>query len=319
MSSTPRRFDQRVSDTGARVPLDPGVPVRNPRTGVCDHVPAAPTHEELTAACARLRAAQPDWLARGAAGRAAILAFLELGGKDAAVVCADADLEHAGSAILWGGTANAGQSCLSIERVYVQRRVFAAFTALLADKARRLGLAYPDPSAGGLGPIIDPAQADIIRDHLSDAYAKGATALTGGAFETHAGGTYLRATVLTDVDHGMRVMKEETFGPILPVMPFDTVEDALALADDSDFGLSAAVFAKDVDAAAALGARMAAGAISINDAALTAVLHEGEKNAFKQSGLGGSRMGAASIARFLRRQSLLVHEPATANPWWHSL
>ncbi|MCF2531518.1 aldehyde dehydrogenase family protein [Yinghuangia soli] len=257
-------------------------------------------------------------VARAAAERL-IPVCLELGGKDPAIVCRDADLDHATSAILWGGTANAGQSCLSIERVYVHADRYAEFVGLLADKAAKVGLAHPDPALGGLGPIIDPDQAGVIQEHLDDAYTQGARAVCGGTLERIDGGTYLRPTVLTGVHHGMRVMTEETFGPILPVMPFATEDEAVALAEDSPYGLSAAVFAADAEAAVALAARLSAGAISINDAALTAVLHEGEKNAFKQSGIGGSRMGPASLARFLRRQSLLVHRGSVEDPWWHRL
>ncbi|WP_436775840.1 aldehyde dehydrogenase family protein [Yinghuangia sp. YIM S09857] len=257
-------------------------------------------------------------VARAAAERL-IPVCLELGGKDPAIVGRDADLDHASSAILWGGTANAGQSCLSIERVYVHTDRHREFVDLLADKASRVGLAHPHPEHGGLGPIIDPAQVRVMEAHLTDAYRQGATAVTGGTLERIDGGTYLRPTVLTGVHHGMRVMTEETFGPILPVMPFATVDEAVALADDSPYGLSAAVFDATPEAAAAIGARLSAGAVSLNDAALTAVMHEGEKNAFKQSGIGGSRMGPASIERFVRRQSLLVHHGRVADPWWHRI
>lgn len=250
------------------------------------------------------------------AARAFIPAYLELGGKDPAIVMQGADLARAASAVLWGATANTGQSCLSIERVYVHRKVFDEFTGLLSDRAAKVGLAWPELDSGQLGPIIDPAQAEVIREHLDDAYALGATALTGGEVEELGGGLWCRPTVLTAVHHGMRVMTEETFGPIIPLMPFRDADDAVRLANDSQYGLSAAVFAADEESALAVARRLHAGAVSINDAGLTAFVHEGEKQSFGLSGLGASRMGAASIRRFLRRQAFLVNRGPVDDPWW---
>ncbi|MFB9628011.1 aldehyde dehydrogenase family protein [Nonomuraea helvata] len=254
-------------------------------------------------------------LVAGSAARAFVPAFLELGGKDPAIVLAGADLERAASAILWGGTANAGQSCQSIERVYVAREVHDEFLGLLVDKATRVGLTC---EGGPIGPIIGPGQEDVIAAHLADAVAKGATVHTGGAIERHGGGHWCRPTVLSGVDHGMLVMTEETFGPVLPVMAVEDADEAVALADDSVYGLSAAVFAATEEQAMAVAARLRAGAISVNDASLTALVHEGEKHSFRLSGLGGSRMGAASIRRFLRRRAFLVNRSDAADPWWHT-
>ncbi|MFI7638165.1 aldehyde dehydrogenase family protein [Nonomuraea sp. NPDC049400] len=253
-------------------------------------------------------------VARSAA-RAFVPAFLELGGKDPAIVLAGADLERAASAILWGGTANAGQSCQSIERVYVAREVHDEFLALLVAKAARVGLTC---EGGPIGPIIGPGQEDVIAAHLAEAVAKGATVHTGGEIERHGGGHWCRPTVLSGVDHGMLVMTEETFGPVLPVMAVDGADEAVALANDSVYGLSAAVFAATEEQAMAVATRLRAGAVSVNDASLTALVHEGEKHSFRLSGLGGSRMGTASIRRFLRRRAFLVNRSDAADPWWHT-
>lgn len=229
-----------------------------------------------------------------AAARAFIPAFLELGGKDPAIVLAGADLDRASSAILRGGTANAGQACQSIERVYVAREVFDDFLRLLVAKA----------AEAPAGPLVTTG---LIPEHLADAVARGAVVRTGGEIERREGWHWLRPTVLTGVDHTMRVMTEETFGPVLPVMPFDGVDEAVELANDSDYGLSAAVFAATEQEARAVASRLRAGAVSVNDAALTAFVHEGEKDSFNLSGLGGSRMGPASIGRFVRRRAHLVN------------
>lgn len=251
-----------------------------------------------------------------AAARNFIPAFLELGGKDPAIVLDGADLDRATSAILWGGTANAGQSCLSIERVYVAAPIHDAFVDLLVAKASKIGLAWPEPTSGAIGPLIDPEQATVIAAHLADAFARGATARTGGEVEQLGGGVWVRPTVLTHVDHSMTVMREETFGPVLPVMSFSDVDEAVRLAEDTAFGLSAAVFGPETEAIA-VARRLHAGAVSINDAALTAIVHDAEKQAFGMSGIGASRMGPAALRRFTRRQALLVREPDGVDPWWY--
>ncbi|MGH8961617.1 MAG: aldehyde dehydrogenase family protein [Jatrophihabitantaceae bacterium] len=257
-------------------------------------------------------------LVAASAAHAFIPAFLELGGKDAAIVLAGADLERTSSALLWGAVANAGQSCLSIERVYVQASIHDELVDRLVAKAEKVSLAWPQVEDGMIGPLIDPAQADVISAQLEDAVAKGARVRTGGTIERHGGGFWIRPTVLTEVDHRMAVMREETFGPLLPVMRFADVEDAVTLANDSAYGLSGAVFGPDPDAAAAVGRRLQVGAVSINDAALTALVHEGEKNSFRASGLGGSRMGASSIRRFVRTQTLITNPSPRRDPWWHT-
>ncbi|AHJ27988.1 aldehyde dehydrogenase family protein [Nodularia spumigena CS-584] len=251
-----------------------------------------------------------------AAARRFIPAFLELGGKDPAIVLESADLELATSAILWGSVVNSGQSCLSIERIYVAESIFEEFYHQLVVKAHRLQLAHPRVDSGEIGPIIAEKQAAIINDHLLDAVSKGALIHCGGQVEELGGGWWCRPTVITQVNHSMKVMTEETFGPIMPVMPFPTVEEAVYLANDSIYGLSAAVFAETEAEALAVADQIDAGAISINDAALTAIMHEGEKNSFKFSGLGGSRMGPASIKRFLRKKAFLIKTNSSNDPWW---
>jgi succinate-semialdehyde dehydrogenase / glutarate-semialdehyde dehydrogenase len=252
------------------------------------------------------------------AARRFIPACLELGGKDPAIVLASADLELTTSAILWGSVVNTGQSCLSIERIYAATSIFDEFVERLVTKAERLKLAYPKVASGEIGPIIAERQAVIIREHLLDAIAKGAVVRCGGQLEQRDGAWWCHPTVLTQVNASMKVMTEETFGPIMPIMPFSTVEEAISLANDTIYGLSAAVFAGDEAEALAVAEQLEAGAISINDAALTALIYEGEKNSFKYSGLGGSRMGAAGLTRFLRKKAFLVKTNSIPDPWWFS-
>jgi len=244
-----------------------------------------------------------------AAGRL-IPAYLELGGKDPLIVLDGADLEHATDAALRGSVLSTGQACQSIERIYVQRSIHDAFLNRLVEKAEAARLNWPDIGSGQIGPIIFNKQADILAAQIADARAQGAHILTGGEIETHGGGFWLRPTVIAGVTHAMTVMREETFGPILPVMAFDTDDEAITLANDGEYGLSAAVFARTLEEAEAIGRRIEAGAVSLNDAALTSIFYEAAKQGFKASGLGPSRMGEDGYRRFLRRQALIANTAA---------
>lgn len=241
-----------------------------------------------------------------------IPAFLELGGKDPLIVLESSDLEAATDAALRSSVLSTGQACQSIERIYVQRSIHDAFLSRLVEKAEAARLNWPDITEGEIGPIIFDKQAAILEAHIEDAKAKGGRVLTGGSIETHGGGLWLRPTVIADATHEMKVVTQETFGPIMPVLPFDTVEDAITMANDTEYGLSAAVFAGTLEEAQAVGEQIEAGAVSLNDAALTALFHEAEKHSFKLSGMGGSRMGPAGFQRFLRRKALIANTGAPA-------
>ncbi|MEL7042163.1 MAG: aldehyde dehydrogenase family protein [Pseudomonadota bacterium] len=247
-----------------------------------------------------------------AAAEKMIPAFLELGGKDPLIVLESSDLDKATDAALRGSILSTGQACQSIERIYVARAIHDAFLDKLVAKAKAVELNWPDIGKGHIGPIIFDKQAETLQAHMQDAVDRGARVRTGGQIEHHGGGTWLRPTVLSHVTHDMAVMREETFGPILPVMAFDTIDQAVALANDTEFGLSAAVFAGTLGEAEQVGRRIEAGGVSLNDAALTALFHEAEKHSFKLSGMGGSRMGPAGFQRFLRRKALIANTGAPA-------
>lgn len=241
-----------------------------------------------------------------AAGRL-IPAFLELGGKDPLIITATADLERAITACLRGSVLSTGQACQSIERIYVARELYDDVVSGLTLAAKQVRLNQPDIGVGELGPIIFPKQAEILQNQIRDAVSKGARILCGGTIEHHLGGLWLEPTVLVDVDHTMTVMSEETFGPIMPVMAYDTIGEAITLANDSIYGLSAAVIAGTIEEAALIARQIDAGAVSLNDAALTSLFYEAEKHSFKASGLGGSRMGPAGFQRFCRRKALIAN------------
>lgn len=240
-----------------------------------------------------------------------IPAFLELGGKDAAIVLPTADLDNATNAILRSAAGMNGQACQSLERIYVHEDVHDAFLELLIAKASAVGINWPDIHSGQIGPFIFPAQAAKVQAQLDDAVAHGATIHCGGV-EDH-GGMWCRPVVITGVHHDMKLMREETFGPVMPVMSFATVDEAIALANDSSYGLSGAVFSGDRAEGEAVARRMVGGAISVNDASLTAMVHDVEKNSFCQSGMGGSRMGDAGLTRFFRKQAILYQSAPAAS------
>jgi acyl-CoA reductase-like NAD-dependent aldehyde dehydrogenase len=245
--------------------------------------------------------------------RRLIPAFLELGGKDPAIVTADADLDRAAEAVLRGAVFATGQMCFSIERVYVHADVHEDFVSRLVARCEALKLTHPDPLHGHVGPFILPRQADVVDAQIDDALTRGARLRTGGKSQVLGGGRYMRPTVLTEVTHEMEIMREETFGPVIPVMPYRTIDEAVRLANDSVFGLSAAVIAGSEDAAAAIAVRLHAGGVSLQDTTLNgAILRDAEMTSFKSSGLGPSRIGPSALTRFLRKQALISNSGACA-------
>lgn len=230
---------------------------------------------------------------------------LELGGKDPMIVLADADLERAANAAVWSGFMNGGQTCVSTERVYVEAPVYDAFVAKVTEKTRTLRQGVPTGfGAVEVGAVTFPPQLDIIAAHVDDAVAKGARAVVGG----HRGsgpGRFFEPTVLVDVDHTMDAMREETFGPTLPIMKVADAEEAIRLANDSPYGLGASVFSKDVGRGEAVARRLHAGAVDVNDTMLNYAALELPMGGWKASGLG-TRHGAGGIRKYCRQQSILV-------------
>lgn len=250
-----------------------------------------------------------------------IPAFLELGGKDPVIVAETADIERASSAILVGSVLGVGHQCYSLERIYVAESIAEEFTEKLIAKANKLKLAYPNPESGEVGPIIFAPQAEIIKTHLEDAVEKGAIIRCGGEIETIDGGLWCRPTVVTNVTSDMKLIQEETFGPIMPIITFKTIEEAIELANDSKYGLSGAVFAGTIEEGEQIAQQIDVGGISINDTGLSPFFIgdnlEAEKTSFKTSGLGGSRIGTSSIKRFVRRKILFSNHSTEKSAWWY--
>ena len=245
-----------------------------------------------------------------AAARAFIPASLELGGKDAMIVLGDCDPQAAARTALRASVVNSGQACQSIERILVDAAIAGPFLEALTAQAKAVRLNFPDIGSGDIGPFIFARQAQIAEAQIAQAVALGARVLAGGTVEELGGGLYLRPTVIDRVRPGMAVWDEESFAPILPVMTFADEDEAVALANAGQFGLSAAVLSSDRERALRVAKRLRAGAVSIGDGALTSMVWDAEKSSFGLSGLGPSRMGQSGLTRFLRRQALLIQTGA---------
>jgi len=235
---------------------------------------------------------------------------LELGGKDPLIVLKDADVERAANTALYYGMFNGGQTCISVERVYVEEPVYDEFVAKVTEKARALRQGDGPSGSVDVGSMTFPPQVDIVEKHVEDAKAKGARVLVGGERGQHNGGYWYEPTVLVDVDHTMLAMTEETFGPTLPIMKVRDEEEAIKMANDSPYGLGASVFGKDIAHAEAVARRVEAGAVCVNDALVNYSALELPMGGAKASGLG-SRHGAGGIRKYTQQQAMLVTRFAT--------
>ncbi|GAA3534853.1 aldehyde dehydrogenase family protein [Nocardioides daeguensis] len=246
---------------------------------------------------------------RRVAARAAerlIPASLELGGKDPMIVLADADLERAATHAAYYAMFNCGQTCISIERCYVEEPVYAEFVELVSAKVDALRQGVPQgPGSVDVGSLTFPPQVDVIDRHVSEALAAGAQALTGGVRPERPGYWY-PPTVLVDVDHSMAIMREETFGPTLPIMAVRDADEAVRLANDSEYGLCASVFGRDLARAEDVARRLEAGAVTVNDAVVNYTALELPMGGAKPASGIGRRHGREGIVKYCRQQSLLV-------------
>jgi acyl-CoA reductase-like NAD-dependent aldehyde dehydrogenase len=190
---------------------------------------------------------------------------LELGGKDPMIVLKDADMDRAVPGAVWAGFMNCGQSCGSVERVYVNRDIADEFTARVVEHTQKLRVGNPMEPEIDIGPMTTEAQLSVVRDHIADAEAKGARVMCGGTSLDSLPGYFIRPAVLTNVDHSMKVMTEETFGPVLPIMTFADPEEALNLANDSTLGLTASIWTRDKKMAKWMADRLEAGTVTVND------------------------------------------------------
>jgi acyl-CoA reductase-like NAD-dependent aldehyde dehydrogenase len=241
---------------------------------------------------------------------------LELGGKDPMIVCADADLDNAVSGAVWGGFANAGQTCSGIERVYVVREVAGRFVAAVAREAQGLEVGDPLDWETQIGPMTSADQYETVCELVDDAIAAGAERLCGGPVSVPGlVGKFISPTVLTNVTHEMRIMREEIFGPVLPIVVVEDAEEAIGLANDSDFGLGASVWTRDRQKGERISRRIESGMVWINDHSFTHGACQCSWGGVKSSGLGRShsKFGFYECTEV----KLVTWEPGlTRNVWW---
>jgi len=255
-------------------------------------------------------------IAQGAAARL-LPAVLELGGKDPMIVFADADIDVASSGAVWGAFVNAGQTCLSVERCYVHRSVYERFIAACVEKTQQLRVGSGMEPQTEVGPLIHERQLRTVEQHVEDARSRGARIRCGGQRLESLGANFYAPTVLADVTHEMLIMREETFGPVLPIMAFDSEDEAVRLANDSEFGLAASVWTRNRFRGEAIARQISAGTVMINDVVSCFGISEAPHGGVKASGIGRThgRFGLEEMVRVRYLDSDLL--PRMKKPWWY--
>ncbi|WP_066252356.1 aldehyde dehydrogenase family protein [Neobacillus drentensis] len=227
---------------------------------------------------------------------------LELGGKDPMIVFADAHLERAAKGAAWAAFTNSGQVCMSAERLYVEKTIFPQFLALLKKEIKNLK--QGNDQNADVGSMTFPAQLQIVKEQLEDALSKGARLETGLPPERWANGMYIPLTVVTNVNHQMKIIQEESFGPLLPVLPFDNEEEAIGLANDTVYGLNASVWTNDKEKARRVASKLVSGAVVINDAIISIANHGLPFGGTKHSGIGRYH-GDAGLRIFCHEKAIV--------------
>jgi acyl-CoA reductase-like NAD-dependent aldehyde dehydrogenase len=230
---------------------------------------------------------------------------LELGGKDAMIVLSDAPLQRTVRGAIWAGLFNSGQSCVAVERIYVEDSVYDEFTSRLVEEVNKLRQGHDAPGSFStdIGALANETQMAIVERHVSDAVSRGARILTGGKRAER--GLFYPPTVLVDVDHTMACMREETFGPLLPIMKVSSEDEAIALANDTDYGLGASVWTASKERGERVGRRIEAGGVNVNNAMMHVFQFPLPMGGWKESGLGHRMGGPDGIRKYCRAQAVV--------------
>ena len=252
-----------------------------------------------------------------ACARRLIPCTLELGGLAPLIVLADADLERAAHAICFGAFSNAGQACIAVERIYAQNSIYESLIERVAQSARKLRVGDPRRREVDVGAVTVEAQLELALSHVQDAKQRGARLVAGGR-RLPIAGRFMEPTILADCDHSMRVMTEESFAPIAPMMPFAELDEAVELANDSSLGLSAYLFTSNPKVAQDVAPRIEAGSVVVNDVLSHYGCPEVPLEGIKQSGLG-SVHGAHSLQRLcsVRHISTARFPSPSKDPIWY--
>ena len=241
---------------------------------------------------------------------------LELGGKDPMIVLEDANLANAARAAVWGAFCNSGQACASIERCYVHESVAEQFVDLVIKETRLLKQDKASNDGIDVGAMTNERQLQIVESHVSDAVEHGAKVRTGGHRITDSRGWFHQPTVVTGVDHSMKLMRDETFGPVLPIMTFKTDEEAVRLANDSTYGLTASVFTRDIARGGRLAEQIDAGTVMVNEVVYTHAVAQTPWGGVKQSGYGRTH-GRLGLLEMVTPQHIHINAiPAVPDVWW---
>ncbi|HEY6386466.1 MAG TPA: aldehyde dehydrogenase family protein [Candidatus Acidoferrum sp.] len=246
-----------------------------------------------------------------------IPSVLELGGKDAMIVLADANVDVAASAAVWGSYTNCGQVCLSVERLFLEEAIEEKFLALCVEKTKKLRLGPGCDPATDVGPLIRPQHVQRMSDLVNDAVARGARVLCGGKPRPDIGANFFGPTVIAGVDSSMKLFQEETFGPILAVQSVKDVDEAVARANDSTFALAASVWTGDAKRGQAVAARLRAGAVMVNDTISYFGIAEAPHGGCGASGWGRTH-GKAGLLEMVQTKYIDVDRlPGREKPWWY--
>ncbi len=251
-----------------------------------------------------------------ACGRKLIPSVLELGGKDAMIVLKDADLEVTSSAAVWGGFMNCGQTCISVERVYVEQPVAKRFTELCVEKTKKLRVGPSSDPDAEIGPMIRRRQLETVEAQLRDAVAHGAEILTGGTRRPDLGPNFLEPAVVRCADPLTSLMTEETFGPVIAIQTVGSAKEALECANDSQYALSASVWTRDIRLAKALASRLRAGSVMINDVASYYGICEAPHGGRAASGWGRSHSRLGLLEMVQVKYVDVDRLPRLAKAWW---